>query len=286
MRRLYLATLLLTAVSLMAGGCRQTTGPTSAGPLTPLGPMAPSGIAFSRRRQPNADVEPIWRGNASHAPINRHVLLTQQLHGWNRSGRTDKFRHRYSGGVCGAGHGSDRIRRAGCRMERNPFICRTHGPGLRRRADPSPRRILESTPRTRETREAEECRSSISLRHLPHPGIAPPRRLWSNQLPAPNQLNPNWQQSPPNQSFQNQSTQSPVGVRSITAPSPSEIANRLTPLPSTSSNENPINLAPFGSAVPRTATAPVQGPSTEPVTSGGVGGTQENLPWRRPGTRF
>ncbi len=43
MRRIQLATLLLTAVSLIASGCRQTAGPANTGPMTPIGPLSPVG---------------------------------------------------------------------------------------------------------------------------------------------------------------------------------------------------------------------------------------------------
>jgi hypothetical protein len=123
----------------------------------------------------------------------------------------------------------------------------------------------------------------------PPPGYRPLVPNFNNQYPAVPQPHPNWQQAPPsqapqNQSLQNQSYPGP-GVRVITAPGAAEIADRLQPVPSDPGTfgANPSSVQP---GFPRTANAPIPGPSTEPVNSGSPNGTQQNLPWRQPGARF
>jgi hypothetical protein len=126
------------------------------------------------------------------------------------------------------------------------------------------------------------------------PATAP---SFQNQIPAAVQSNPNLQQGSQQgwqgqqQAVPQQTFQQPAGLQTINTPNSGEIANTLTPISRDfpQASDYPTNLSRVES-VPRTATLPAQGPSTqgpstEPVNSGNVNGSQ-NLPWRRPGTAY
>ncbi len=114
-----------------------------------------------------------------------------------------------------------------------------------------------------------------------------------NQFPTAVQANPNlqqgfeqgWQQGQQQPVLQ-QSFQNPVGLQPIITPNPGEIANNLRPISRDFPPASQFQASPAGiESVPRTATLPTQGPSTEPVNSSNLDDTQ-NLPWRRPGTVY
>jgi hypothetical protein len=114
-----------------------------------------------------------------------------------------------------------------------------------------------------------------------------------NQFSTAVQANPNlqqgfeqgWQQGQQQPVLQ-QSFQNPVGLQPIITPNPGEIANNLRPISRDFPPASQFQASPAGiESVPRTATLPTQGPSTEPVNSSNVDDTQ-NLPWRRPGTVY
>jgi hypothetical protein len=298
MRRLHFATLLLTILSLAASGCRQTTpsgaGATTVGPLTPvnsgqsptLGPFGgptrvtpPSTGAFATPNNYLGGTGPAGQANLGISP----GIAPQP------------------GGVIGSG-----VQVAGW-AETSPGIAPVQQP--------------MGTPATARDPRLGGMQVIDMTRSASPPGYRPAPQNFSAPMPAVAPTNPNWQQSQPSQPFQNQQFQSqpfqnqqfqgqplqnqsfqnqqfqgqpyqgqPVqtqgGVRAVITPGAAEIAGRgLTPVPS-APGQYPINQAPVDPNYPRTATGPTVGPSTEPVNSGNLNGSQTDLPWRRPGTQY
>ncbi len=280
MRRIQLATLLLAAVSLISSGCRQTTGPANNGPLTPLGTLSPVGqgqapVLGSFGGQTRVTPP----GTGSYVAPNNYMggaPLGQTNAGVNPAGG---FASQPSSGVIGSG-----VQVAGWTetnsVIQSPNTFGTPSFGSNPSAGSDPRsggmQIIDLTART----------APPGYRPLAAPSFP-------NGYPAAVQPNQNfqqgfqqgWQQGQqqpiPQQSFQN-----PVGLQPIHTPNPGEIADTLVPishdfLPASQFQANPSRIE----SVPRTATLPAQGPSTEPVNSNNLNDAQ-SLPWRRPGTGY
>ena len=294
MRRIQLATLLLTAVPLILSGCRQTTGAANTGPLTPIGPLSPIGQGQAPILGPFGGATRVTPpGTGSYLAPNNYMggvaPIGQANLGVSPAGG---FASQPSGGVIGSG-----VQAAGWTETNSSF------PSADLNEIGTPTFGINPSP-------ASDPRSGgmqiIDLTGAPAPpGYRPAYQgaavqSFPNQIPAGLQSNPNlqpgiqqgWQQQGqqqpvPQQTFQNPNGwQNPNGLQPITTPNPGEIANRLTPISSgfPPASDYPANLSRVES-VPRTATLPAQGPSTEPVSSGTQNETQ-NLPWRRPGTRY
>ncbi len=304
MRRLHLATLFLTAFTLIACGCRQTT-PANTGPMTPFGPMAPS-----------SSLSPV---GANQAPALNPFGGTTRV----TPPATGSFGapNNYMGGVAPAGQSNANMGAAqgfagqgfagqgfgGPGLAGQGFA----GPGLGGQGNevigsgvqpagwtetnsiiaPAPSAFGASGPQTTfgatpavPANPRSGGMQIIDLTGAPAPpGYRPAAPIWNN--PAPGQpAAPSWQPSG-TAPYNNAANPAPMGVQSISVPDPGSVASRLTPLQSTNGMV-PISQSPVEAVVPRTATAPVQGPSTEPVNSANPAGSAQDLPWRRPGTQY
>lgn len=277
MRRLPLATLLLTIATLCAVGCQQTAGPASTGPLTPIGPLAPVGAGQAPALTPfggTTKVTPPATG--SYAAPNNYmggVVPGGQasVSGGSSQGFAAPGNNVIGSGVQVAGWNETNTVVAGggpTAIGQSPSPTSTFGPA----ADGG------SNPR------------SGGMQVIDLTG-APPPPGYRPSVPGPYPVAPqqNWQHSAPVQIPQTQplpnSFHPGPGARAIQPPRAGEIADRLRPVP-TGPGHLPAGPASAGSGFARTATAPVPGPSTEPVTSGNPNAASPTLPWRQPGTRF
>jgi hypothetical protein len=282
MRRLPLATLLLTIATLLAGGCQQTAGTATPGPMTPIGPLAPVGAGQAPALAPfggSTKVTPPATGSYV-APNNYMGGVVPEGQAAVGTGSRQGFAAQ-GNNVIGSG-----VQVAGWN-ETNSVVAGTQPAPVGQAAPPTS--TFGAAPPS-----AGNPRSGgmqvIDLTGAPAPpGYRPTVPSPASQYPVAPQPQTNWQQAPPSQSPQNRSFQNQqnpgTGVLVIPAPAAGEIADRLMPIPSSPGSFQP---SPSSSQtnVPRTATAPIPGPSTEPLKAGNPNGSQQNLPWRQPGTQF
>ena len=276
MRRINLATLLIAAISLIPTGCRQTTGPANTSPLSPIGTLSPVGQgqaptlgpfggptrvtppSTGSHMAPNSysgGVVPIGQANTGRSPVGGLAAQPQRAIG---------------SGVQVAGW-----------TETNSVI-------------PTDRNLVE-TPTFGTNPSATRNPRSGGMQIIdltgspPPPGYRPQYRpsqtqRTPSQIPAAQPRSVDVQQGWQSNSNQQQPTGNATGLRTITSPSPGEIATGLTPVsrdfpPASDYPSNPSRI----DSVPRTATLPGNAPSTEPVSSSSG---SDNLHWRTPGTQY
>lgn len=281
MRRIQLATLLLAAVSLISSGCRQTTGPANTGAISPIGALSPVGQGQAPSLGPFGGPTRVTPpGTGAYVAPNNYMGGVAPI--GQASGNvypTGAYASQPSAGVIGSG-----VQVAGW-SETNTVI---QSPS----ANGSPAFGTNSTAGSNPRSGGMQVIDMTAAPAPPGYGHAG-ASSFPNQFPAAVQPNQNfqqgfqqgWQQGQqqpvPQQSFQN-----PLGLQPVDTPNPGEIANNLKPIsqdfpPASQFQASPSRI----DSVPRSATLPTQGPSTEPINSNNPSGSQ-SLPWRRPGTTY
>jgi hypothetical protein len=270
MRRPCLTTLILLIVSILAAGCRQTPGPNgaaSASSMNPLTPMtsgqSPSLGVFggSTRVTPPSTAgfaaPNSYLGGPGIAPVDPNAAGIGPLGAY----APPQTGNAIGSGVQVAGWNDANRTMAPAPtlgVAPSPGIAPTYGSGSPSNRDPrgGGMKVIDMT----RTATPPGYRAPAPRFRSPPPTVGPPPTV------APQ---PTWPQSGPIQG----------SLRPVNMPPGGQIATGgLTPIPPTS-QQIPINPAPIDPNQPRTATAP----STEPVTSGG---SQQDLLWRQPDTRF
>ncbi|MFK8110670.1 MAG: hypothetical protein AB8B91_00625 [Rubripirellula sp.] len=264
MRNLHLTTILLTGISLLALGCRQTSGPVPGGPLSPngLAPVTGQNPALNPFGGATRVTPPATGSYSASSNYMSGVAPIAQTGGTFNSinGVAPAGGFANQGDVIGSGVQSAGWNETTSRLNSQPSQAPDFGVNSSVR-DPrgGGMRTIDLTGAPAPPGYQPNIQS-----FTPAPSNFAP----ANQQPFQQrqQFQPQQQQFQQRQQFQPQPTFR-QGVQTINVPSQGQIANQ-----------------PAGNSL-RTATAP--GPSTDPVgnTVGGTSG-QDNLPWRRPDTRF
>ena len=282
-------TLLISSIALIPTGCRQAPGPLGAGPLSPIGngalaPVPNSAPSLNPFGGPTRVTPP---GTSAFSSPNNYLGGVQRGRA-NNPGPTGGFAQASSepigSGVQVAAWSDQSANSPGDANQRSVVQTSSYsrfglGASNPPRSDRGPRksgmRVIDMTgaPNPPGYRPAQRSFTpSVS---------GQPQQRWQ-QPAAPLQAPASAFQTPPiqNPAFQNPAFQNPAtqtstfqdGVRTINIPARNEIADSA--------------LAP--SMFPRTAIAPIAGPSTEPIGSGAVPSnrSQDNLMWRRPGAAY